>query len=154
MASKFRTAFNRTDFGNSKVFNGVTCVKKSLACDCDINVLFNKYCRGEQLPVSSRAYGYLDTTVSPKSFIDAKKIVEDCQSLFDSMPSEVRNEYGNKVEDFISALYNKEELLYRYGILSKNTDTVVNDSVSTVDVPNVIDTAVTQTSDLSVTGES
>lgn len=61
--------------------------------------------RGDESAIpSADSLTYADITGAPKSLLDAENRLIDARSLFDSLPVEVRNKYGNNFRNFLVAV--------------------------------------------------
>ncbi|AXH75311.1 MAG: internal scaffolding protein [Microviridae sp.] len=87
--------------------------KQSFKDECDINLLMARYMRTGELPnINERAPEYLDTTTG-YDFQAAMQLVAEANSLFQDLPSRIRNRFQNDPAaflDFCSDENNRPEL--------------------------------------------
>lgn len=93
---KFSTQFTQT-IEPVKNFDSKDKVARSLRDECDINVIFDKYCGSDTLPVVREAQ--YDTV----SYNEALSIVNKVKTDYDTLPSKIRNEFGS-VEAYVDTL--------------------------------------------------
>jgi len=80
------------------------------ADSCDINIIMARYRNGET-DVLTRVQGvYADVTQIPTDYAGVMNMKLQAEKLFYGLSAEVREKYGNSVEQFMSALGTKEGL--------------------------------------------
>ena len=90
---EFFTKYNPPPSPVSKV-SGVSRTKQEFKRECDINVLVARAVAGDlEIPPISPAV--IDATILPNSYEDAMDIVFMAQKAFSSLPSAVRDRFGN-----------------------------------------------------------
>ena len=90
---EFFTRYNPPPSPVSNV-SGVSRTKQEFKRECDINVLVARAVAGDlEIPPISPAV--LDATILPNSYEDAMDIVLMAQKAFASMPSSIRDRFGN-----------------------------------------------------------
>lgn len=93
---KFTTQFNNV-IEPVKKFSSSDKVARSLRDECDINVIFDKYCGSDVLPVAREA------KYDNVSYNEALAIVNSVKSDYDTLPSKIRAEFGS-VESYVDCL--------------------------------------------------
>lgn len=100
--------------------------KQEFADECNINILMSKYQSTGQLPnLNERAPQYIDAT--GYDFAEAMNFVAGAQSLFNELPSDLRNRFDNDPAaflDFCSDEKNRPEMA-QLGLLKPLPDLVV-----------------------------
>ncbi|AXH75718.1 MAG: internal scaffolding protein [Microviridae sp.] len=106
------------DFSNS-----VSLTKQEFKDECDINVLMSKYMSTGELPViNERMPQYLDVT--GYDFQASMEFIANAQSMFQELPSVVRNRFQNdpaQFLDFCSNENNHEEMA-KMGLLKPQNE--------------------------------
>lgn len=86
--------------------------KQSFAEECDINTIMRKYNSSGEMPaINIQAPQYLDATGF--DYQEAMQFTAGAQSLFNELPSAVRNRFNNdpaQFLDFTSKVENKSEM--------------------------------------------
>jgi len=85
--------------------------KQSFADECDINTIMSRYQSTGELPNLADNPQYFDAT--GMDFQDMQNKVVEAQSLFDALPSSIRNRFANNPAEFLSFVSdpsNKSEL--------------------------------------------
>lgn len=93
---KFFTQFTQV-IEPVRQFNSKDKVSRSLRDECDINVIFDKYCGSDTLPVVREA------KYDNVSYNNAMSIVNSVKSDFETLPSKIRAEFGS-VESYVDCL--------------------------------------------------
>lgn len=105
-----RDAYSRLRLPISFPENGRT--KQEFASDCDINVIMARYLAAGELPNIRQDYPqYADAT--GQDFQEAMNFVAGANSMFQQMPSRIRNRFDNDPGafiDFCSDERNREEM--------------------------------------------
>lgn len=82
--------------------------KQSFKDECDINIILNRYMSTGELPVlNERSPQYLDVTASC-NFQESMQYVAEAQSLFNELPSSIRNRFNNNPAEFLSFCSNEK----------------------------------------------
>lgn len=115
-----------------KPFKNPCKVVKSLRDECDLNKIYERYCAGEALPIRADLQ-YGDTTITVDSYVEATNIVKKVRSDFESLPSNIRAEFGNNPMDFVEQ-YNKA-LIGDIVAAVKMNELKIIDFNQSVDVP-------------------
>ena len=104
-------------FDNRGVWHLEKCGERNIfdeiqthADSCDINIIMARYRNGET-DVLTRVQGvYADVTEIPTDYAGLMNMKLQAEKLFYGLSAEVREKYGNSVEQFMSALGTKEGL--------------------------------------------
>lgn len=119
----FTTQYNRTPSSitdvSVKKFIEPSMVKESLAYATDINTIYENYCRSGRIPLNGQQPIYDENFVKYDSLIEAQRVIADAGSYFNSLPAEVRAQYGNKLESFVQAVHSSDPFLEAKGIIAK-----------------------------------
>ena len=84
---------------------------QSHADSCDINVIMARYRNGET-DVLSRVQGFFgDVTNLPTNYIEVMNAKLKAEQLFNGLTPEIKEKYGNSVDQFMAALGTKEGLM-------------------------------------------
>lgn len=76
--------------------------------ECDINILMAKFTNGDRTALMQRVGAYLDLTQIPDNFNDMLNLTTQASSVFDSLPVEVKEVFGNNVNNFLANSKTKE----------------------------------------------
>lgn len=99
------------EVGKTNIYDAIQSHRDS----CDIHVLLNRYRNGE-VDVLSRVQGvYADFTQAPKTFAEMLNLVNAGKEYFESLPVEVKNQYGNNFASFMQD-FGSEDFYKRMGI--------------------------------------
>lgn len=63
--------------------------------DCDVNVILRNYMKTGVLPTSQKTPLFGDFSGTPQDYGDAVKLIEDANARFASLPSAIRERFGN-----------------------------------------------------------
>ena len=138
----FTTQYNRTPESIMNVstveFKEPSKVKESLSYAVDINTIYDNYCRTGKLPLNGNQPIYDENFINYDNLIEAQQAVKEASQYFQSLPTEIRNKYGNSLEKFVLAIHSNDKFLQDKGVLklSKVDDTLENKPV-TPDLPKV-----------------
>ena len=80
----------------------------SFADSVDINVLLARFANGDKNALIQRAADYLDITNIPSNIADMLNLVNDGKRLFDSLPVEVKKQFDNNFNKFITTADSQE----------------------------------------------
>lgn len=132
---KVKTAYS--DFvSKPKIFKGDSMTKTSLAFDTDINVIYDKYVSGQNLNVREDLM-YIDDTITPTNYSDAKDLLNKVDTIFNNLPSNVRAAFNYNPADFVAAfngaLNGNQSNLDKFAALKLSVSSKSIDDVSTVD---------------------
>lgn len=94
-------------------------VKESLSYAVDINTIYDNYCRTGKLPLNGQQPIYDENFVKLDTLIEAQQTVKDACQYFQSLPSNIRMQYGNSLEKFVAAIHSNDQFLYDSGVLLK-----------------------------------
>lgn len=139
---KFKTQFN-SSIESIPSYSTKDKVVRSLRDECDINVIFDKYCATDTLPVVREA------KFDSLSYNNALSIVNSVTSDYETLPSKLRKEFGS-VESYVEQLTRAcsgddvlKDKLVNLGILKRDipiVDGPINDgSIIPGTTPNVSD---------------
>lgn len=110
--SCFRTPYSPPFDASMKFAEFSRWTKQSFAEECDINTIMRKYNNSGEMPaINIQAPQYLDATGF--DFQAAMQFTAGAQSLFNELPSAVRNRFNNdpaQFLDFTSKEENKPEM--------------------------------------------
>lgn len=76
----------------------------SFADSVDINVLLARFTNGDKEALMRRAGAYIDISALPTNINDFIDIARNGQSLFDTLPVEVKQQFNNNYVEFISTI--------------------------------------------------
>lgn len=76
--------------------------------ECDINILMAKFTNGDKTALMQRVGAYLDLSNIPDNFNDMLNLTTTAQSVFDSLPTDVKKVFGNNVNNFLANSKSKE----------------------------------------------
>lgn len=140
----FTTQYNRTPESIMNVstveFKEPSKVKESLSYAVDINTIYDNYCKTGKLPLNGNQPIYDENFINYDNLIEAQQAVKEASQYFQSLPTEIRNQYGNSLEKFVLAIHSNDKFLQDKGVLklSKVDDTLENKPV-TPNLPKVDD---------------
>lgn len=81
--------------------------KQSFKDECDINIILNRYQQTGEMPfINERSPQYLDATAS-MDFQTSMQYVAEAQSLFQELPSAIRNRFNNDPAQFLEFCSNE-----------------------------------------------
>lgn len=86
--------------GEESLYNYI----QSFADSADINVIMTKFLNGDREVLLQRAGAYLDISSLPKSFQELVDIRLAAENVYDTLPVEVKEQFGNNVNNFISTM--------------------------------------------------
>lgn len=98
---------------------------QSYAESCDINVLLARYAAGDTTVLSQRQGLYIDALGLPHTYAEMLNAVVAAESTFNSLPVDVRAQFGHSFECFLAEL-DKPETLEKLGLSPLPTDTAVS----------------------------
>lgn len=147
----FRTQFEREpvisnpgegikdEFGSRIDKNGRVIVSKkgttdlysyiqSFADSTDINVLLKRFANGDESALNQRRAEYMDITEMPSTYAELLNKLNDGKELFDALPIELKNKYGNSFNKWIVESGSKDWLVDMG--LYKEKETVVNEKTA------------------------
>ena len=108
---KFHTRYNPA------AVKGLTCSDPSLAqpqfqADCDINVMIRRALAGDVSVLARGGYNNVDVSDAPESFHEALNKATSADSLWQSLPEQVRATFGS-ADRLLRAIeqYNAEQAL-------------------------------------------
>jgi len=90
------------------------------AKDCDINVIMARAMRGQSSPYLRQDAGYYGDATS-LSFYEAQAIVANAKTMFEELPSKIRNKFNNDPGEFLTFIQdpaNKPEAI-ELGLIKK-----------------------------------
>ncbi len=106
--------------------------------DCDINVIVKRFNAGQiqDLPYNMTPELYADVS-DIGAFQDARKKVDSVHDYFSSLPSSVREHFGNSVDSFVAFASDSNNLtgLINLGLLDKPAE-LITPSLSPTELPN------------------
>lgn len=81
---------------------------QSYADECNINSILTRYTNGDTTVLSKKAAMFMDITQIPDNLSDLFNLTTSAKDLFASLPSDVKNVFGNNVYNFVSNMGTKE----------------------------------------------
>lgn len=72
--------------------------------DCMIYNILARYQRGDLSALSANAGQFMDVTSMPTTLAEAQQKLIDVRNRFEQMPLEIRQQFGNSVDQFIEAV--------------------------------------------------
>lgn len=134
----FITQFNRSPESVRK-FNTVefvepSKVKQSLSYATDINTIYENYCKTGKVPLNGNQPIYDENFINYDSLIEAQNAVKEATAYFANLPSDIRSQYGNKLENFVNAIHSQDNFLVEKGVIKLSNTSV---DAPTVDAPVV-----------------
>lgn len=135
----FTTQFNRSPESvrkaNTVEFTEPSKVKQSLSYATDINTIYDNYCKTGKVPLNGNQPIYDENFINYDSLIEAQQAVKEASSYFANLPTDIRSQYGNKLENFVNAIHSQDNYLVEKGVLKLSTHTV-EPTVPNVEVNN------------------
>lgn len=123
MSKKFTfiTQFSRTpeQIRNASTvsFTEPSKVKTSLSYATDIQTIFNNYCKTGNLPLNGNKPIYDENFVQINELLEAQEKVKEATIYFQTLPTEIRSQYGNSLEKFVKAVHTGDNFLFDKGVL-------------------------------------
>lgn len=154
MSFTFTTQFTRDCDSirdcNVVEFKKASMVKESLSYATDINTIYENYCKTGKLPLNGQQPLYDEHFEKFDSIIDASKKVEDATRYFQSLPIEIKKQYGNSLFSFIKGIQNSDSFLFEKGVLVKPEKPVVDIAGTAISTPSVEPIQPTPSSEMAV----
>lgn len=97
------------------VFTSPSLCQRQFAADTDVNVLIQRCLSGDASSLAQGRPSYVDASNSPDSFHDAMNKVARSNSLWESIPEQVRATYGSP-EGLLNAIERENVLRSRTGV--------------------------------------
>lgn len=94
-------------------------VKESLSYATDINTIYDSYCKTGKLPLNGNQPIYDENFINYDNLIEAQHAVKEACQYFQTLPVEIRNQYGNSLEKFVKAIHSNDQFLLDKGVLKK-----------------------------------
>lgn len=76
----------------------------SHAESCDIHVVLNRFVNGDKEALMQRAGAFIDISQMPDNLNDFVKLASQAESLFNTLPYEVKEKFNNNPVEFISQI--------------------------------------------------
>lgn len=76
----------------------------SFADSVDINVLISRFTHGDKEALLQRAGAYLDLSAMPTNINEFMDLSIQAENLFDKLPVQTKEKFGNNVQQFISTI--------------------------------------------------
>lgn len=67
---------------------------------CDINAIMRRFALGDTSAINVREGVYADVTKMPKNFAEFFQRINDCETLFNELDSDVKQLFNNSYEEF------------------------------------------------------
>lgn len=81
--------------------------------DCDVNKIWANFVKTGRMDQLQKAKGfYADLTNVPTSYQESLNLVIHARETFDALPSDIRNAFGNDVQQFMAAAQDNPEGLF------------------------------------------
>ena len=80
---------------------------------CDINLIVERYASGDQTVLARRQAMYMDVTEMPKTYSELLNLVATGEKQFNSLPLEVKEEFGNSYHRYLSAMDSPQDFEMR-----------------------------------------
>ena len=93
-------------------------VKESLSYATDINTIYDNYCKTGKVPLNGKQPIYDENFVNYDSLIEAQKLVDEASAYFQGLPTEIKNNYGNSLQQFVKAVHSGDSYLVDKGVLN------------------------------------
>lgn len=93
--------------------------------ECDINILMAKFTNGDRTALMQRVGAFVDLTQIPDNFNDMLNLTTTAGAVFDSLPVEVKEVFGNNLNNFLSNSKTKEFA----EIMSKSPEDIRRDKI-------------------------
>lgn len=124
----FKTQYTRTDSDirdcNLVKFKKPSMVKESLSYATDINTIYDNYCKTGKVPLNGKQPIYDENFVKYDSLVEAQKLVDEASAYFQGLPTEIKNQYGNSLQNFVKAVHSGDQYLVEKGVLNIPTSKV------------------------------
>lgn len=124
----FKTQYTRTDSDirdcNLVKFEKPSMVKESLSYATDINTIYDNYCKTGKVPLNGKQPIYDENFVNYDNLIEAQKLVDEASAYFQGLPTEIKNQYGNSLQQFVKAVHSGDKYLVDNGVLNIPTPKV------------------------------
>lgn len=124
----FKTQYSRTDSEirdcNLVKFEKPSMVKESLSYATDINTIYDNYCKTGKVPLNGKQPIYDENFVNYDNLIEAQKLVDEASAYFQGLPTEIKNQYGNSLQNFVKAVHSGDKFLVDNGVLNIPTPKV------------------------------
>lgn len=83
--------------GKRNVYDEIQAQRES----CDLQIILKRYLNGDESVLNQRVPLYIDNTQLPSNMAEWFNLVESTKSYFYSLPSDVRAQFNNSVEQFL-----------------------------------------------------
>lgn len=77
---------------------------QSHADSCDINIILERYARGDVTALSRRQGLFADLSEMPRTYAEMLNVVIKAQAEFEALPANVKEKFDNDVNKFISRM--------------------------------------------------
>ena len=101
------------------VFTQESMVRPEFARSADVNFIVDRWEKSGVLEHTSRYQGQYGNFVGPVSYHEAVNAVLEADGMFMTLPSSIRDRYGNSVAEFLKAVDDGDEFLVEAGILKR-----------------------------------
>lgn len=131
---KYQKAYQTTV--KPKIHTGDGLTEQAHKNQTDMNYILREYQKTGLIRHAKENQGRYDD-VSPTTFHDAMVIVADSKSMFNELPSNIRKEFGNNPEAFLSFVQNpaSKERMQQLGILKGNDGLDISGAKTNAPVP-------------------
>lgn len=75
---------------------------QAAADSCDINLLMERFAKGDSSALDVRTGAYIDATKMPTTYAELFQKVNDTHAIFDNLPTDVKELFDNSYEEFWS----------------------------------------------------
>ena len=89
-------------------FQSPTLAKQSFAKECDINQIMRKFEKDGVLLHANEYQGQYGDFAQHPEYHEAQNLIADANSMFETIPSQIRAQFGNSPEKFLAFAQNKD----------------------------------------------
>lgn len=142
---------------NAVEFKEPSRVKESLSYATDIHTIYDNYCKSGKLPLNGNQPIYDENFINYDSLIEAQEAVREASQYFQTLPSDIRLQYGNDLGKFVQAIHSNDKFLVEKGVLKlSKPDLDLKPVIKPVvpDLPKVDINTNTSISNVSVNGST
>lgn len=108
------------------IVSGVTMTKQSMARDCDINNIMQKYQKTGLLNHVNEHEGNYGNFIGCEDYHTSQNLLLEAEKLFDSIPSSIRKKFENSPYEFLQFTQNPEnsEQMIELGLAKRPAEAV------------------------------
>lgn len=102
--SRFRTPYDGNHVRSVISFSKPSRTKQEFKEQCDVNKIVENFTKTGRLDQLNAAHGrYMDLVNLPGSYHEALNFVINARETFETLPSDIRNQFGNDIQAFMEA---------------------------------------------------